>query len=371
MEYPTSISQLKQFEPDKTAILLQLFKSTTNSYKLFWFLSILSQIEKDKGPIIPVKNILVGMVVNAWHPVCYYNLSLGVQDKLQKVLRDMRDSENIPATSKASDIRKKINEVPRLLESIEQFNRYVPTRFISPFFKTQLVGMKDSLKDRFIIKEALGTKDSSKAAIYYLEDHNDSIVIADTWYEFLQDNLGLILEYARFQLVRYLQSKNANVPGIVNKLEAPSKRNLSYAHEKFNKARQIFKESNRSEKFIDIYSGKPISGSFSIDHFLPWSYVAHDQIWNLVPTEAETNSSKSNILPSIDYIRELAKLHQLFIKTLHSPQSSFIDTYSEVLHLSASELLSLPEESFIKEYRNIIEPQMVIAERLGSTRTGK
>ena len=37
--------------------------------------------------------------------------------------------------------------------------------------------------------------------------------------------------------------------------------------------------------------------NISIDHFVPWSYVAHDEFWNLHPTTRAINSSKSNRLP--------------------------------------------------------------------------
>lgn len=37
--------------------------------------------------------------------------------------------------------------------------------------------------------------------------------------------------------------------------------------------------------------------NISIDHFVPWSYVAHDELWNLTPTTRSINSSKSNSLP--------------------------------------------------------------------------
>ena len=39
------------------------------------------------------------------------------------------------------------------------------------------------------------------------------------------------------------------------------------------------------------------NADISIDHFVPWSYVAHDELWNLVPTTQNVNSSKSNNLP--------------------------------------------------------------------------
>ena len=37
--------------------------------------------------------------------------------------------------------------------------------------------------------------------------------------------------------------------------------------------------------------------NISIDHFVPWSYVAHDEFWNLHPTTKSINSKKSNNLP--------------------------------------------------------------------------
>ena len=48
--------------------------------------------------------------------------------------------------------------------------------------------------------------------------------------------------------------------------------------------------------------------AISIDHFVPWSYVAHDELWNLHPTTKSVNSSKSNNLPDWDvYFKSLAK----------------------------------------------------------------
>lgn len=63
----------------------------------------------------------------------------------------------------------------------------------------------------------------------------------------------------------------------------------------------------------EIYGHNEIeTGDMSIDHFVPWSYVAHDELWNLHPTTRSINSSKSNNLPDWDiYFPELAKLEYL------------------------------------------------------------
>ena len=52
--------------------------------------------------------------------------------------------------------------------------------------------------------------------------------------------------------------------------------------------------------------------NISIDHFVPWSYVAHDEFWNLHPTTRAINSSKSNHLPEWElYFPRFAGLEYL------------------------------------------------------------
>lgn len=36
---------------------------------------------------------------------------------------------------------------------------------------------------------------------------------------------------------------------------------------------------------------------YDIDHFIPWSFVMNDELWNLMPMDTSLNSSKSNRLP--------------------------------------------------------------------------
>ena len=51
----------------------------------------------------------------------------------------------------------------------------------------------------------------------------------------------------------------------------------------------------------DIYSEEKMSEkNFDIDHFVPWSFVANDELWNLMPMEKRLNCSKNNRLPAWD-----------------------------------------------------------------------
>lgn len=68
------------------------------------------------------------------------------------------------------------------------------------------------------------------------------------------------------------------------KLEAPATRNL-------REQTKIWKNVIEDKHIKDLYTGLDFNennyeeyGVLSIEHFIPWSFVLHDQMWNLVPT---------------------------------------------------------------------------------------
>lgn len=103
-----------------------------------------------------------------------------------------------------------------------------------------------------------------------------------------------------------MQKNNRNVPNLVNKLFAPEKRNS--LTNQANYWRFILEK----QPIKCIYSGQILNkNSISIDHYLPWSFVAHDHLWNLIPTMNNINSSKSNNIPSSQYLVKFIQLqHQ-------------------------------------------------------------
>lgn len=104
-------------------------------------------------------------------------------------------------------------------------------------------------------------------------------------------------------MIEYLQKRNPSVPGISDKLYPPQERKL-------DKVKRYWKLLLSLHSIQDIYGHEELTTQdMSIDHFVPWSYVAHDEFWNLHPTTREINSSKSNNLPDWKtYFTQLAKL---------------------------------------------------------------
>jgi hypothetical protein len=350
--------------PEKTFFLGQVFNNTTNSYKLFWFLGLLNIIKHGRRTTFPLNDVFREMVITAWHPVCFYRLSLGRQDKLQDVILEIKHDSGLHPNAELTDIRKYLDSSNKIQVRLEDFSRYVPTRFLTPWFSDQLRGIhNDSHRTRQIELLAIESQNTPFACPYYFDisAKKKLIKLNESWSAFVVENLGVIQSFAEYHLVQYLQAKNPNTPGIVNKLQAPTERQLTFAREFWRTVRADFINNSKAELFKDIYSERPISNTFSIDHFLPWSFVAHDLLWNLTPVEKTTNSRKSDSIPDINlYLPRLAKFHHESIVAIKK-RPRLLEDYTELFKQDVSELLSLSEEAFISKYREIIIPQAQIA----------
>ena len=194
---------------------------------------------------------------------------------------------------------------------------------------------------------------------------DDSIRLNDSWRSFLIENLGIVQSFAEHHLALYLQARNPNVPGVVNKLRAPTTRQLTVARDFWRFVRSDFEKAGKPAEFQDIYSERQLGDSFSIDHFLPWSFVVHDLLWNLTPVEAATNSSKNDVLPDLDlYLPRLAKLHFSAIEVARK-RPKFLEDYIDCFKQEAESLLALGENGFVIKYREVIVPQAQIAMNQG------
>lgn len=350
--------------PEKTFYLGQVFRDTTNSYKLVWFLAILSLMKRSQESSLRLADVFTEMAVAAWHPVCLYRLSLGRQDKLQEVIQEIQKSSSLQPNAAPEAIRKFVAGSAEAQAKLEFFNRYVPTRFLTPWFADKLRSERDdTARTRAIQTMAKESQSSPFASPYFFE--HDSIRLNDSWQSFLSDNMGVVQSFGEHHVALYLQARNPNVPGVVNKIRAPTARQLIVAREFWRLVRTDFETAGKPAEFRDIYSERQLGDSFSIDHFLPWSFVVHDLLWNLTPVEAATNSSKNDVLPNLDlYLPRLAKLHFAAIEAAKK-RPKFLEDYTDCFKQDTASLLALGEIGFVAKYREVILPQTQIAMNQG------
>jgi hypothetical protein len=157
--------------------------------------------------------------------------------------------------------------------------------------------------------------------IYYFEAINglsSRIIINEDWAEYIKKNREILLGWIEYHMIHYLQKRNPSVPGIADKLYPPQERRLE-------KVKKYWKLVLSVAPVREIYNDQILADNdISIDHFVPWSYCAHDEFWNLSPTTKSINSSKSNYLPNWDvYFPKLANLEY---------QSYKLIWQSEIIH---------------------------------------
>ena len=86
------------------------------------------------------------------------------------------------------------------------------------------------------------------------------------------------------------------MPGLVYKL-APMDEKMR----KLNSVRKLWEGILSFSEVKDVFTGEAVvSKQYDVDHFIPWSFVMNDELWNLMPMDSSLNSAKSNRLPQWD-----------------------------------------------------------------------
>ena len=295
--------KLPYAEELNTGYLARLFDNTSECYKLFWFKAIVTAVGDGKLTLT-YEELIDKMIADAWYMVTEYHLNLGPRDTLQSVIELMNSRNPVLKSSVKESV------IIDYLASIEDkdiiamkrtLTLNVPYRLQAPFL-SDIKGKAWNIRASDLAEKI----NQGKRLIYYFEAINglDSrIVINEDWAEYIRKNREILLGWIEYHMIHYLQKRNPSVPGIADKLYPPQARKLE-------KVKNYWKLILSVEPIQEIYNDQILNDKdISIDHFVPWSYVAHDEFWNLSPTTKGINSSKSNSLPNWDmYFPKLAKL---------------------------------------------------------------
>lgn len=301
------------------------------SYKMYWLLAILDEIQEGNVEI-EFRKLITRMIAYAWYPISKFRLYFGAWDNLGKVVNYISDTYNLkPNINKGELIDFIYNSNDKELNKmIKNLTYNVPHKFLSPFYEG--IAKEPSLKTVMIL-----SKEHKRwiYEIYRNSDEENCIRIREGWDDYLKYNYKMIQGWVYYKLVCFLQKRNPNVPGIAMKLEAPQNRKLTTQT-------KIWTNIIERKNIIDLYTGLPFTkenykehGNLSMDHFIPWSFVLHDQMWNLVPTFKNINSQKSdNLFNYEDYIEGLAKLqYDAFCFVVDENKKDEIEEYRGILRV--------------------------------------
>ena len=340
MQLPASPEEFNISVP----LLSSCFKSKTATYKFYWLLSIIEAVEENKE-VVDKRELFARMIANAWYTVNYFKVSFGQHDKLHEAIQQLHVDENLSVSAKKEVIvHQLLHSTKKSTQAIlKHFDNNVPFKFLSPW---------------------LGT--FGKPEMYRLSQANynyppyalypDWIAVQPDWVAYFKRNAGMLKDFCYWNLALFLQARNPNVPDIPNKLMRPHNRGSLSLHK-----RDFWDLVIHELGHVNcIYTHKELhKGTYAVEHFVPFQFVAHDLMWNLIPADPSFNSIKGAKLPHLDtYFSDFFDIQQEAVKIVQrtKPSSKFLQEYLTVfpdLHLNKD------------KYRECLEPMLMIAQNNG------
>lgn len=282
-----------------------MLKDPSFCYKFYWLEAIVGLISEGVRETT-FNEIIDEMICNAWYSVREFHIHLSglssggdVRDGLERAVLQLSKLSELPANASRVEIRNEIIRYEKELKKAkEQLTKMVPYRALAGFFANagetvywssikRLTAYIEAFdKNINSLPYTLGNGSGLKKEVRFHPD----------WISMIQDNTVSILGWIQYEKVKWLQNNNPEVPGLVYKLSP-----MDEKMRKLGKVRKLWEGVLEFNEIKDVFTGEPMRrDSYDIDHFIPWSFVMNDELWNLMPMDPSLNSSKSNRLPKWD-----------------------------------------------------------------------
>lgn len=283
---------------------LLMLKDPSYCYKFYWLEAIVNLISEGVEETT-FNDIIDEMICSAWYSVREFHIHLSgfvngeIKDGLENTVLKLTELSDLPSNASKVEIKNAIRKHDaELYRTKEQLTHMVPYRAMAGFFAN--AGVKVNLdkvgempatfeafsRDVAVLPYTLGTSKKLAREVRFQPD----------WVKMIQDYTVSILGWIQYEKVKWLQNNNPEVPGLVYKLLP-----MDEKMRKLGKVRNLWEGVLEICPVSDVFTGKQVAaGQYDIDHFIPWSFVMNDELWNLMPMDSSLNSSKSNRLPQWD-----------------------------------------------------------------------
>lgn len=99
-----------------------------------------------------------------------------------------------------------------------------------------------------------------------------------------------------------------------------------------------------------FYCGKKLGAKIHVDHFIPWSFVKEDKLWNFVLSCPECNIKKSNILPPQNTIARILKRNRIILNASDDRNNSKINLAAKSEKFCQTRKIAETNSTFIKAH---------------------
>lgn len=286
----------------------RMMKDPSFCYKFYWLEAIVQLISEDKTQAT-YEEIINEMIINAWYSVLEFHLHLSglfgegvIKDNLEKAVVRLWNLSNLSNNASKVQIKNKLVEYAgdkELRGYKMELTKNVPYKALSGFANrgAEKIDLNSSAGRMMAYYNKLSQ--SEILLPYVFDDENGlnrTIIFNSGWIQMIQDNTVTILGWIQLEKIKWLQNNNPEVPGLVYKM-APMDEKMR----KLNNVRKLWEAVLYLHPVVDVFKNEEIDRlNYDVDHFIPWSFVMNDELWNLMPMDSSWNSKKSNKLPQWD-----------------------------------------------------------------------
>lgn len=346
----------------------RMMKDPSYCYKFYWLEAIVQLISENRTEAT-YDEIINEMIANAWYSVLEFHIHLSgiwgdgsIKDNLERAVLKLKNLSDLPANASKIEIKNAITEYDRELHAEKQaLTHNVPYKALSGFAnKTGERISLDSSAGRMM--EYYNNLSNSDILLPYTFGAENGLkrklTFSDAWVQMIRDNTVSILGWIQCEKVKWLQNNNPEVPGLIYKLDRLDEKMRKLSH-----VRKLWDGILDIRDIRDVFTDESIDRSqYDVDHFIPWSFVMNDELWNLMPMDSSLNSAKNNRLPNWDdFFIRFAKNQFIMYELVHEMEGVrklYEACYRDNLHsVWANRELYIKGNSDI-EFYNILEKNM-------------
>lgn len=246
----------------------------TTSYKFGLLRAILENLyQADTELKITYKQLAHSFAKLYWNLVIEYEYQQGHKALIVTILNTIKDAYNIPSKISYDSIN------PITQNVIEK-------EIISKILKKYVVGalFEDTSRLFYSFSKSQGFIQFSDASLHFLRKYQTTVFKLTT-----------------YELTKYIQIQNQTIDHqiLIDNIENITKRAslLQFQKDLISLGGATCFYTDRS-----LLSHKR---NIAVDHFIPWSFIHSDELWNLVLTSQSLNSKKGSKLPDKGFIEKL------------------------------------------------------------------
>ncbi|AIY05553.1 HNH endonuclease [Planococcus sp. PAMC 21323] len=269
----------------------------TTSYKYALLRAILENLYKTNDNLeLNFSQIAESFARLYWNLVVRNGYSQGHQTSIEKVLMEFELEFSIPEGVSFDGLQKKQQE--ELIRRIEI-----------------------SILRKYVVGALY---EDTNGVLYGFSKKSRLIGLTPASYEFLLKYQTTLFKLINYELAKFLEKKNPDLTQgmLLHEIENITKR------ESLKQFQQLIAEHSGDQCF---YTEQPLlraPRSIAVDHFVPWSFVHSDELWNFVLTSSKINSRKGSKLPAERYLGKLHERNLLFKQSGNVYVKQYMDNYS-------------------------------------------